>query len=658
MSRLEPSSPSPSSATPGERGAARLPQVAELLEIYLAQAQHQLRHGPARQPAVKQARAWLRRRQVAEGDWHRLPLGVLPEAAVMEAVLGEAGFLPEEIAASKLLADPRLAGRLVGPIRDAQGRLVSFWARHPQGHSPRYLIKGPWREELAVAGLDVALPALGAEGDLLVVSDFAEAVLLQYHGFRPVAALGGPGTQMTARRWQRLAEQGVTRVTMALSGPHVREELLAALDAAWAAERAPQVSVVLPEQFAEASSWSAWVDAHGVEAFGQMLQAVRMPAYRYCAQVLLEVYQAGSPWTDSTREAAWTAAHLFYGEHAGGCRTQELDAHFVPCIVEALQRDWQSPAPPCEPIEPPLEAPAEAAVAPPEPLRSLAVDLADWSGLWERPKPRLRQRMLPGLRGLVVVSADARLMRSALAWQVATDLVRENPEACVVWLSRRWSCGELLVRLLARRARIAWKRLRRGASTLSEPAHQRLHQSQAELAEWGRRLLVLDRHRCPAPSLACLTEAWHRLQQETGATRGLLCLDDVSDWPGGLLRELAERTGADAVLATVAGAGAPWSEEADLVWRLSANPERGHSDRSRESRPGLVPSTLLVTDAEEMGPVARVPLIFSPRSWRFRPGTPVLPPPPEPAAPTSRRPAASDYCPLHRCSVWDCFCFD
>ena len=65
-----------------------------------------------------------------------LPIGVFLSPSVMKEGLLRAGFRPEDIIASGLVSDPRVAGRLIGPIRNAKGQILNFWARHPEGLRP------------------------------------------------------------------------------------------------------------------------------------------------------------------------------------------------------------------------------------------------------------------------------------------------------------------------------------------------------------------------------------------------------------------------------------------------------------------------------------------------------------------------------------------
>jgi hypothetical protein len=154
-------------------------------------------------------------------------LGVFLDAQAVKPALAATGASIAEINASRLLADPRLAGRWVGPIRDRQGMIVSFWARHPKDQAPLYLfLDRHWRQYVPAIGLDRALEA---GDDLLLVEDPLEALLFEAHGLPQVAALGGPLRELNARRWRNLFDLGIATITLLVDLPDAHLDVLAIL---------------------------------------------------------------------------------------------------------------------------------------------------------------------------------------------------------------------------------------------------------------------------------------------------------------------------------------------------------------------------------------------------------------------------------------------
>ena len=209
----------------------------------------------------------------------RLPAGFCPDCPAMKDSLAQAGFTSDEIDASELAADPRLAERLLGPIRDPEGSIRGFWARHPQGKRPQYLFKGKWKELVPAVGLEVALPALdNGRLPLILVESPLDALLLQFYGFLHVAAIGGDAGQMTRRRWECLARLGVRRVILVLRTDEIgRRGAAAALDSAARAKAAPEVSVLTPERLDGLIGPGDFVRARGVPAFRALFEPVVEP---------------------------------------------------------------------------------------------------------------------------------------------------------------------------------------------------------------------------------------------------------------------------------------------------------------------------------------------------------------------------------------------
>ncbi len=214
----------------------------------------------------------------------------------------------EALKASKLASDRRLVGRLVGPIRDAQGRIVSFWARHPEGHRPHYLyLNAHWQRHAVFYGLDV-LPAdvLTGSGNLLIVRDLLDALLLRCRGFHNVVATGKGGERISVGQWQRAHELGVRRATLAW--PHSRDglrDVLIALENALRAEPAPTVYVVPRVDWFRAVGPGEFVRTEGPAALHDFVRRRRVDGCQY----LLEHLSANghafpAPWPSSEAQAA------------------------------------------------------------------------------------------------------------------------------------------------------------------------------------------------------------------------------------------------------------------------------------------------------------------------------------------------------------------
>ena len=213
--------PRAGSGTPQESQAAEIgEQVANLMETFFLFSFLRLRS--AELPGVEQsaAQAWPRARGLSTGETDALPLGLLADCRRMRDTLEAKGFSREETSASQLMADPRLSGRIVGPIRNEHGRIVGFWARQPDSQTPRLLFRGTWKQAVPVFGLDVALQAGRDVGHpLILVEDLFDVLLLHAKGLLHAGAALGPVAEMTPKRWEQLATLGVRQVILCPSSP-------------------------------------------------------------------------------------------------------------------------------------------------------------------------------------------------------------------------------------------------------------------------------------------------------------------------------------------------------------------------------------------------------------------------------------------------------
>ncbi|MBN2475753.1 MAG: hypothetical protein JXB62_14170 [Pirellulales bacterium] len=277
---------------------------------------------------------------------HQLPVGLFVEAAAIRAKLRQAGFGAAEIRASKLLADQRLPGRLVGPIRDRGGRIVGFWARDVSDTAGKDLfLNRDWRVQVAVIGLHEAFRA-GAGGELVLVEDVLDALALQSRGLDNVAAIGGASRNMSARRWQRLAAMGVPRVTLALPRETTSYgRLPAVLKSAFCATAAPELRLVPSDVLGLGRNHGDATCTLEQESLRIAVKQHCMHAYRWQALAILHRHRTPPEWSPAARRAALHEAINFYVSANRG-DTAQLDAHFVPPIVEGLKLDRREPVEP------------------------------------------------------------------------------------------------------------------------------------------------------------------------------------------------------------------------------------------------------------------------------------------------------------------------
>ncbi len=289
------------------------------------------------------ARSFLADHGFPEERLAELPVGIVLDREAMRASLQESRFTVDEIHEAKLLADVRLSGRLIGPIRDMRGRIVNFWAYDPGGQQPAFLfLQRGWKSVVPAFGLDAALRAVvsGAK-EVVLVETLFDALLLRALGMPNVAAIGGTGEELTPRRWRRLAEAGVGRVTLVLNR---RDEAMDSVEKAISnafETSAPRVYYVDPEMLS-ADSPGQLARREGIDALRELIERRRVHAYRYKALAILAEQRNGHPWNEITQRKALHEAIDFYASQ-GIRRMSDLDMHFVPPIIDALGLNVSQP---------------------------------------------------------------------------------------------------------------------------------------------------------------------------------------------------------------------------------------------------------------------------------------------------------------------------
>ncbi len=312
-----------------------------LREAYFRHTQALLTASENRDEAWRAARACLHQRGFDLRKLEHLPLGYFPSVEPIWHGLLRDGFSADEIRASNLLADSRLPGRLVGPIRDAGRRIISFWAKSPEQLDRTLYLSGDWKEQVGVFGLDEAYPAVAhGRHDLLLVEDLWDALLLHSQGCPGVGAIGNSPADISPRRWERLDEQGIHRATLVVDSFHdSHEAAVAAIRQAAFSRRGPAIYVLPPT--ALHGAWQSWQQGRAAraEALENLLSAHRIHGFHYLALGLIALNKGEGPWTDATRRRTLGAAREFYAA-AHQRNVPQLDAFFLPPLLEALGMNW------------------------------------------------------------------------------------------------------------------------------------------------------------------------------------------------------------------------------------------------------------------------------------------------------------------------------
>ncbi|THD64111.1 DNA primase [Phenylobacterium sp.] len=178
-----------------------------------------------RRPSGREARAYLERRGLPEKDWARFRLGFSPSGrTALKDYLVAKGARPGELVESGLLIAPEEGGapydrfrdRIIFPIGDARGRIVSFGGRamDPQARA-KYLNgpetsifhKGHQLYGLAEARKIIAAAPADEHPPLVVVEGYMDVIACQRGGIPAVAAMGTAlGEEQMEVLWRHHAE--------------------------------------------------------------------------------------------------------------------------------------------------------------------------------------------------------------------------------------------------------------------------------------------------------------------------------------------------------------------------------------------------------------------------------------------------------------------
>jgi len=161
-----------------------------------------------RRPVGQAARAYLERRGLPQAEWSRFRLGFAPPGrTTLKDYLVAKGAHPGELVEAGLLIAPEEGGapydrfreRIIFPIADGRGRVVSFGGRAMDPQARAKYLNGPETPVfhkshnlygLAEARRILASAPSGEEAALAVVEGYMDVIACQRAGIAAVAAMG------------------------------------------------------------------------------------------------------------------------------------------------------------------------------------------------------------------------------------------------------------------------------------------------------------------------------------------------------------------------------------------------------------------------------------------------------------------------------------
>ncbi|WP_082547419.1 DNA primase [Caulobacter sp. Root343] len=159
-----------------------------------------------RRPVGQGARAYLEGRGLPESEWSRFKIGYAPEGrTALKDYLVAKGARPGELVAAGILVDEengtapfdRFRDRIIFPITDARGKIISFGGRALNPSAKAKYLNGPetvlFDKGRTLYGLFEARRiqhAGGVDADLAVVEGYMDVIACQRAGIAAVAPMG------------------------------------------------------------------------------------------------------------------------------------------------------------------------------------------------------------------------------------------------------------------------------------------------------------------------------------------------------------------------------------------------------------------------------------------------------------------------------------
>lgn len=477
------------------------------------------------------------------------------------------------------ISTPGWQGRLIHPIRDRYGRLRALQGRSTDGREPKYLFTdGADIDSLGAMGLDVALKSKEGRESLILVEGMYDVFKLRESGISNVVAVGG--NTVNSAKWSVLAGLPTKQFILALDNDEAGKR--GTLASIYNAERfGLALSVLNPESLGDCKDPDEYATKYGADDFIKLVDTYKQHSLRYLAYAISKSYDTS---TDGGRLAYLEACIDYDTSINDPKRTLELNECFWPEIFSITDSDpeivlnyrdqikekktqerereiYLSAAKEIEQsrtadltelrrkLSKALETAFVLGQKRVEAVRSVAEELNDhkermavWAGreyigLATKTLPTLDNALL-GLRGLILLAAQPNVGKTILACQLSLDVLVENKDACVIYLSLDMPRWDLYTRLLCRLAGQQWKDFVLGSQRGTTPANpftesdiKRKEAAYTSLAAVSNRLLVLDHRTCPLPTADLLLRRAAQLKEETGTKRIMFVIDYLQIWP-------------------------------------------------------------------------------------------------------------------------------
>lgn len=515
-------------------------------------------------------------------------LGYLPGLEFMGKALEEEGYTETEIVDAGLWRRS-FAGRIIGAIRDPQERIVDFWARRIDGVEDhkydrldgKYTLPLDQQPLYGIDKVDLGKPVVLVEG-------YPDVAILQARGYTQTLAIGGLGAKLTAPRWEWLARQGITQVTLIGDNdpkpdgtwPGL-EGVESAVRQSLAAKTCPVISVVHPRHLGTGiKDPEELCRGAGVEGLQALVKEHSVHALRFLALHLMEGITTDSP-TDAEIARVLLEAGKITSQVTRTAQLLDLDAFLLEPLRAGLKLSPEAFKSHLARLQTEVERKSRSdqlreavgthrvalnelgddqaadliletsgrirqlqLVRTARPIRSVADELPlieaeleryrgmERLGLECRLLPSLDQKLM-GLRGLLLLAAAPGTGKTTLATSIGWSIATNDSEAGFVFLSLEMPLRDTVNRLRCHVGRLPYRQLVLGDPGVghSELFKADLAMVDQEVARVGSRVLILDGTNFPDPTLEGLLHQIELFKQATGVKKVFVLVDYLQVWP-------------------------------------------------------------------------------------------------------------------------------
>lgn len=161
-------------------------------------------------------------------------------------------------------------------------------------------------------------------------------------------------------------------------------------------------------------------------------------------------------------------------------------------------------------------------------------------GLCQKTLPEFDDK-LSGLRKLMLIAAQPNVGKTALTIQLSLDVLRNNPDACLVYFSLEMSSRDILTRMVCNLAQMDWKTLVFG-SVLHDRAQDpdayfsqdeliRTRKAEELLLSFGHRIQIFDMKELANLDSRVAISLINKVKEQTGCPRIIVVIDYLQVWP-------------------------------------------------------------------------------------------------------------------------------